>query len=84
MDDKLKKDAENLFSYLGLSMSTAITMFLRSAVNNDGIPFELKRHEPNAVTKAALDESDAIIANPSAYKSYSTVEELMEDISSNV
>lgn len=28
-------------------MSTAITIFLKSAVNNDGIPFEIKRKEPN-------------------------------------
>lgn len=84
IDESLKKDAEDLFGYLGLTMSTAITMFLRSAVNNDGIPFDLKRREPNAVTKVALKESDDIIANPSAYKSYSSADEMLEDILADV
>ena len=47
VDEELKKDADKLFCDLGLNMSTAITMFLKSAVNNDGIPFEIKRKEPN-------------------------------------
>lgn len=84
IDESLKKEAEDLFGYLGLTMSTAITMFLRSAVNNDGIPFDLKRSEPNAATQAALKESDDIIANPSAYKSYSSADEMLEDILTDV
>ena len=84
VDDALKKDAEELFSYLGLTMSSAITMFLRSAVNNDGIPFELKRRVPNAVTVAALKESDSILADHSAHRSFATAEEMMEDILSDV
>lgn len=84
VDDDLKKEAEALFGYLGLTMSTAITMFLRSAVNNDGIPFELKRREPNAATLAALKESDAILANPTAYKSYGSAAEMMGDILADV
>lgn len=32
VDEVLKKDADKLFSDLGLNMSTAITMFLKSAV----------------------------------------------------
>ena len=42
VDANLKKSAEALFADLGLNMSTAITMFLKSAVNHDGIPFEEK------------------------------------------
>lgn len=84
VDDDLKREAEDLFGYLGLTMSSAITMFLRSAVNNDGIPFELKRKEPNAATVAALQEADAILANPSGHRSYASAEEMMEDILSDV
>lgn len=54
VDEELKKDADKLFPDLGLNMSTAITMFLKSAVNNDGIPFEIKRKEPNAQTISAI------------------------------
>jgi len=56
MDPELKKQAEELFHDLGLNMSTALTMFLRQAVRNQGIPFEVSR-TPNADTIEALEES---------------------------
>ena len=40
VDNDLKAQAEALFSDLGLNMSTAIIMFLKSAVSHDGLPFE--------------------------------------------
>ena len=84
VDNTLKNDAEKLFNDLGLTMTSAITIFLRSAVNNNGIPFELKKREPNPVTTAALIESDAIIANPSAYTAYSSAEQMTKAILSDV
>ena len=56
VDSELKSQAEALFSDLGMNMSTAIIMFLKSAVNHDGLPFEVKRFAPNADTRAALSE----------------------------
>ena len=56
IDTELKQSAEALFADLGLNMSSAITMFLKSAVSHDGIPFEVKRITPNAETRAALEE----------------------------
>ena len=40
VDTELKQSAEELFDDLGLNMSSAINMFLKSAVNYGGIPFE--------------------------------------------
>ena len=48
VDSALKLEAEALFADLGLNMSSAINMFLRSAINYNGIPFEVKRSMPNA------------------------------------
>ena len=56
VDSELKQSAEELFNDLGLNMSSAITMFLKSAVSYDGIPFELKRNAPNTKTKIDLSE----------------------------
>ena len=68
VDANLKQSAESLFADLGLNMSTAITMFLKSAVNHDGIPFEVKRISPNAETKAALAELSLIhISEPTRH-----------------
>ena len=43
IDDELKYKAEDLFFSLGLNMETAISMFLTKAVNEGGIPFEVKQ-----------------------------------------
>ena len=43
VDAKLKEQAEALFNDLGMNMSTAIVMFLKSAVGHNGLPFEVKR-----------------------------------------
>lgn len=80
VDTELKQAAEELFKDLGLNLSSAINMFLRSAVNQDGIPFEIKRNKPNAVTKAALAEREAMRSNPEEYKRYSNFDELLKDI----
>lgn len=37
-----KKQAETIFSELGISISVATTMFLKQVVRYNGIPFELR------------------------------------------
>ena len=41
MDEGLKRQAENLFSELGLNMTTAVNIFVRQAILQGKIPFEL-------------------------------------------
>ena len=79
VDTELKRAAEELFSDLGLNMSSAITMFLKSAVSCDGIPFEVRR-VPNAETRAALAEYEEMKAHPERYKRYSSFDELMNEV----
>jgi len=38
---ELKESAEALFDYLGLNMSNAVNIFLRKAVDQRGIPFQV-------------------------------------------
>jgi len=56
VDEDLKRKAEAVFSELGLSMSTAMNIFLRYSVRYGGIPFELRIEKPNAETLAAIDD----------------------------
>ncbi|MBQ8578783.1 MAG: type II toxin-antitoxin system RelB/DinJ family antitoxin [Clostridia bacterium] len=60
VDENLKKEAEVLFSDLGLNMSTAITMFLRSAINYNGIPFEVRK--PSASVPSSLSSPQYAVA----------------------
>ena len=80
IDTELKKSAEELFNDLGLNMTSAITMFLRSAISHDGIPFEVKRMTPNAETRAALAEYAEMKKNPEKYKRYDSFDELMDEV----
>lgn len=80
VDAALKQQAEALFSDLGLNMSTAVTMFLRSAVRHDGIPFEIKRAVPNAETRAALAEYEEMKKHPEKYRRYCSVDEMMDEV----
>ena len=41
IDDQMKSEAEELFSALGLNMSTAITIFIKQSLNRRGLPFEV-------------------------------------------
>jgi DNA-damage-inducible protein J len=41
IDEETKREAEALFSKLGLSLSAATTVFYRQAVRTQGIPFPL-------------------------------------------
>ena len=53
-DSELKKQAENLFSDLGMNMTTAFNVFLRQAVIENRIPFEITR-DPYSLEKAVSD-----------------------------
>lgn len=41
VDDEVKRNAEKTFDEIGLSMSTAINIFLKAVIRENRIPFEL-------------------------------------------
>lgn len=41
IDEELKKQAEQLFSELGMNMTTAFNVFIRQSIRTGGIPFEI-------------------------------------------
>ena len=55
-DKEVKIAAERIFEELGLNMTTAINIFLRQTILENGIPFEVKLNVPNDVTAAAIEE----------------------------
>lgn len=79
-DKEVKENAEKIFSELGMSMTTAINLFLRQSIRFGGIPFEL-RVTPNAETLAAIEEG-RIIARDESVKGYTDMESLIEALES--
>ena len=59
-DKEIKAQAEKIFEALGLNMSTAVNIFLRQAIRENGIPFEVKLNIPNETTDAAIREGRAL------------------------
>ena len=55
-DKDIKDQAEAIFNELGLNMTTSINMFLRTAIREHGIPFDLKLDVPNETTAAESEE----------------------------
>ena len=80
-DKEIKEKSEKIFSELGISMTTAINMFLRQTIRFGGIPFELKV-TPNAETISAINEMEDIISGRKETKSYTDLNELFEDLDS--
>lgn len=74
-DKAIKEQAEQIFNELGLNMTTAINIFLRTAVREHGIPFELKLEIPNEITVAAIEEGKKIVSDPNSPR-YSDIESL--------
>ena len=56
IDKDIKEQAESIFNELGINMTTAVNIFLRTAIREHGIPFELKLDVPNEVTVASIEE----------------------------
>ena len=83
MDKELKERAEHLFSELGMNMTTAFTVFVRQAVRQGKIPFEISLNIPNAETIAAMEEANRISCDPNT-KRYSSFEELVAEVQNEV
>ena len=78
VDENVKKEAEILFKKIGLNMSTAMNLFLKKCILEQGIPFELK--VPNRETRKILDEVEKGVG---LSKTFDSIDELMEDLENN-
>ena len=75
VDENVKKEAETLFKKMGLNMSTAMNLFLKKCILEQGIPFELK--VPNKETRKVLDEVEKGVG---LSKTFDSIDELTEDL----
>lgn len=74
-DKEIKEQAEAIFSELGLNITTAINIFLRTAIRENGIPFDLRLDLFNNRTIAAIEEGRRIAYDDSV-KGYSNMDDL--------
>ena len=79
MDTELKAQAEALFNELGMNLSTAFNIFVRQAVREGRIPFEIRLERPNRETAAAMQEAERIARDPEV-KGYEDRDALFKDL----
>lgn len=84
IDADVKAQAQALFAELGMDLSTAINVFLRQAIRENAIPFEVTNEVPNKVTLSAMKEVEEMKKHPEAYRGYRDVDQMMEDILSEL
>jgi DNA-damage-inducible protein J len=80
VDENLKQQADELFSDLGMNMTTAVVIFLKQAVREQRIPFSISREVPNGETVKAIENVQKGIG---LSKPFSSVGELMEDLNAD-
>ncbi len=51
VDNEVKTRAQEVFSSLGLDMTTAINAFLRQSIRQNGLPFSLSNEPPRKTPK---------------------------------
>ena len=76
-DKDVKEKAEKIFNELGLNMTSDVNIFLRTAIRERGIPFELKLDVPNETTIAAIEVGRRMASDPSSPR-YSNIDELRD------
>lgn len=79
MDADLKAQADALFAELGMDIATAFNIFVRQALREGGIPFEIRLEQPNKETIAAMLEAERIAKDPSV-KGYNDLDELFVEL----
>jgi len=78
IDSTVKKDANELFSELGIDMSSAVNIFLRQCILRGGLPFKVEVPKYNAETLAAMQEARNIMSGKIQATSYNTTDELLK------
>ena len=75
LDPDLKRDAQVLFDNLGLSMSAAVSLFLRQSVREQAIPFRVGASVYNDETLEAIRDARQ---GRNVSRTFDSVEEMFE------
>ena len=77
LDAKVKKQFDYICQELGLTMSSAINMFIKAVTRENRIPLDLSLDIPNEETKKAIEDVENGIGLSGPFE---TTEELMKSL----
>lgn len=84
VEPKIKEEVEKILNTLGMTSTEAINIYLRQIIIQSGIPFEIKTLKFSNEMLEAIEESKEMERHPENYKSFSSVEEFMEDLHNEI
>ena len=76
LDSEVKEQAQQVFNHLGMDMTTAINIFLRQAIQYQGLPFDVRLDENRKLLQVVTD----LDQNRNMSQSFDSVSDLMEDL----
>ena len=76
LDSEVKEQAQQVFNNLGMDMTTAINIFLRQAIQYQGLPFDVRLEENRRLLEVLTD----LDQNRNMSQSFESVSDLMEDL----
>ncbi len=80
LDNATKERFTRFCDDVGLSASSVITVYIKTVIRENRIPFLIEgTHIPNAETIAAMEEGDRIARNPNS-PTYTDLGKMWEDL----
>ena len=76
LDSEVKEQAQQVFNNLGMDMTTAINIFLRQAIQYQGLPFDVRLDENRKLLEVLTD----LDQKRNMSQSFESVSDLMEDL----
>ena len=76
LDSEVKEQAQQVFNHLGMDMTTAINIFLRQAIQYQGLPFDVRLDENRKLLHVLTD----LDQNRNMSHSFESVSDLTEDL----
>ena len=76
LDSEVKEQAQQVFNHLGMDMTTATNIFLRQAIQYQGLPFDVRLDENRKLLQVLTD----LDQNRNMSQSFESVSDLMEDL----
>ena len=76
LDSEVQEQAQQVFNHLGMDMTTAINIFLRQAIQYQGLPFDVRLDENRKLLQVLTD----LDQNRNMSLSFESVSDLMEDL----
>ena len=89
IDSDVKREADELFANLGLTLSTAITIFIRQSIAQRGLPFAVCENAPRTVrslrrpTTSGGGRRAALLALAGSWADERSADEIVADIESH-